>query len=155
VGTAWLSYKGARFLVPPKTAAFTALLFAFGSPLFPYSTTVAHYSHVYLALAVAVFAAEWPFATHARLRVRSTQKATLIVGWPKRSAPASRVEVPAADAGGDEAWVEIALPEGVFDSGVNEWSLRAEGTGPSGEIVVSIVRPEDRAPRVAIGYVER
>jgi hypothetical protein len=52
--TVWLAFKAARLLVPESVAAVTALVFAFSSPLFPYATSVAHYSHVYLAFSVAV-----------------------------------------------------------------------------------------------------
>lgn len=48
-----LSYLVARRFVSSGIALFSALLFAFSSPLFPYSTSVAHYSHVYLTFAVA------------------------------------------------------------------------------------------------------
>lgn len=51
--TVWLSFRAAALLVPPRIAAFTALLFAFSSPLFPYATSVGHYSHVYLTCCVA------------------------------------------------------------------------------------------------------
>jgi hypothetical protein len=51
--TVWLAYRTARLVVSPVAAAFSSLLFAFTSPLFPYSTSVAHYSHVYLTCAVA------------------------------------------------------------------------------------------------------
>ena len=48
-----LAYRSARLLVSSPVAAFTALLFAFTSPLFPYSTSAAHYSHVYLTCTVS------------------------------------------------------------------------------------------------------
>ncbi|WP_394827605.1 glycosyltransferase family 39 protein [Pendulispora albinea] len=50
----WLSYATARMVVSKRAAAACALLFAFTSPLFGYSTTIAQYSHVYLTLCVAV-----------------------------------------------------------------------------------------------------
>ena len=51
--TVWLSYRTARLVVSERAAAATALFFAFTSPVFGYSTTIAQYSHVYLALCVA------------------------------------------------------------------------------------------------------
>lgn len=54
--TVWLSYRASRLVVPSNVAAFIALVFAFSSPLFPYATSVAHYSHVYLAFCVAALA---------------------------------------------------------------------------------------------------
>ena len=50
----WFAFRAAQLFVAPKPAAMAALLFAFSSPLFPYATSVAHYSHVYLTFLVAV-----------------------------------------------------------------------------------------------------
>lgn len=60
--TVWLAYRAARLVASAPVSAFAALLFAFMSPLFPYATSVAHYSHVYLTSVVAVL-------TYTSLRV--------------------------------------------------------------------------------------
>ncbi|WP_394826088.1 hypothetical protein [Pendulispora albinea] len=49
----WFSYRAAALLTRAPTAAFSALLFAFSSPIFPYSTSAPHYSHVYLTALTA------------------------------------------------------------------------------------------------------
>jgi hypothetical protein len=55
--TALLAYRVARRFASSGAALLVALVFAFSSPLFPYSTSVAHYSHVYLAFSVAALIA--------------------------------------------------------------------------------------------------
>lgn len=50
----WFAFRAAELVVAPKPAAVAALLFAFSSPLFPYATSIAHYSHVYLTFLVSV-----------------------------------------------------------------------------------------------------
>jgi hypothetical protein len=51
--TAWLSYRVARRFVRDDFAALSAAIFALGTPLFGYATTVSAYSHVYAAFCVA------------------------------------------------------------------------------------------------------
>jgi hypothetical protein len=69
--TVLLSYFIARRFVKSGLALVVALIFAFSSPLFPYATSVAHYSHVYLTFAVAalVHATLWA-ADAPRAKVR-------------------------------------------------------------------------------------
>jgi hypothetical protein len=52
-----LAYRASVLVVSRRNIALgVSLLFAFMSPLFPYSTSVAHYSHVYLTCVVALIA---------------------------------------------------------------------------------------------------
>ncbi len=92
-----------------------------------------------------VFASEWPFATHARFHVVTTQGTALSLSanhlWS--SLPMSTVTLEP----NREVWVELALPPEGFDSGINDWVLRTSG----GDVTLQTVVLEDRTPRVPHG----
>lgn len=92
-----------------------------------------------------VFTAEWPFATHVRIRVEPTQGGTLELRADRLFGDVAigTVDVPATTHPID---FELPLPPGTFDSGINDWGFRA-----GGDLVVSKIVLEDRTPRIPYG----
>ena len=97
-----------------------------------------------------VFTAEWPFATHARLLVSSDQDATVTVGSGNALGAPTPIGTARVPRGAEPTWIELELPPKTFDSGINDWILRADG----GSVVVSAIAIEDRAPRTLYGRLE-
>ncbi|HEY4011833.1 MAG TPA: hypothetical protein VGM06_00735 [Polyangiaceae bacterium] len=147
------SYRDA--MTPRYSRSFRTLVredpaFDMGAPWVGRVTRGARWSEHGLALgdgeAHFVFAAEWPFATHVGLLLESDGPAT--VDLSSRSPLGGMHTMGRASvAGPGVAWAEVAVPEGAFDSGMNEWVLRARGA----KVTVRTVAIDDRTPRVPHG----
>lgn len=92
-----------------------------------------------------VFAAQWPFATHARLRVSGPSGAMVrlgegrALGEPRWFGDAKPL-LPVASN------LEFALPPGEFSSGLNEFVFEVTGDDAHAAVLVSLIL-DDRAQR--------
>lgn len=96
-----------------------------------------------------VFTSEWPFATHMRLLVSGVEGAKLEIGRRRALGSTTRIGAVTLSRGNQEgpAWVELELPEGSFDSGMNEYTFSTD----VGQCTISIIAIEDRTPRTPHG----
>jgi hypothetical protein len=146
------SYRDAitpRYSRSFRTLVFKNATFEMGAPWVGRVTRGAGWSERGLALgdgdAHFVFTAEWPFATHLRLLLESDGPVT--VALSSRGPVGSLRPMGQVSTGSGAAWAEIAVPAGAFDSGMNEWTLRARGA----RVTIRAIAIEDRTPRVPHG----